>query len=120
MSKKILLEQFEECNIEDISYCSICYAYTVYINGENYSVHEGNFFKYFSSIDEEVFKKSIKKVLLNTSYCCNWCVNHWGLDICACGSGEPFETCEGEYDICGKPMQEIDNYTHVRGNRSWI
>ena len=33
-------------------------------------------------------------------YCCNHCVNHWGLDLCACGSGEPVGECDGEFDEC--------------------
>lgn len=25
---------------------------------------------------------------------CNHCVNHWGVDICSCGSGEPIGECD--------------------------
>lgn len=121
MSKKKLTEQLQNYNITEISYCRSCNAYTVTINEESYSVHKDNFFKFFPEVDEKIFKKSIEKVIFNNYSCCNWCANHWGLDICACGSGEPFETCE-EYDkmVCGKPMQEIDKYTHVRGANSWV
>lgn len=30
-------------------------------------------------------------------YNCNHCVNHWGIDLCECGSGEPIGECE-----CGR------------------
>lgn len=28
------------------------------------------------------------------SYCCNHCVNHYGIDLCECGSGERVGECE--------------------------
>ena len=28
------------------------------------------------------------------SYCCNHCVNHWGIDLCECGSGERVGECD--------------------------
>ena len=31
---------------------------------------------------------------LPDSYCCDHCVNHWGIDVCECGSGEPVGKCE--------------------------
>lgn len=38
---------------------------------------------------------------------CNHCVNHWGLDLCACGSGEDPETCEGGFPECGLCSQYV-------------
>ena len=29
-----------------------------------------------------------------TSYCCDHCVNHWGIDLCKCGSGERVGECD--------------------------
>jgi len=37
---------------------------------------------------------------------CNHCVNHWGIDLCACGSGEAPEKCTEELNECGQPYQE--------------
>jgi hypothetical protein len=36
---------------------------------------------------------------------CNYCVNHWGTDLCACGSGKHPEDCEDspQYEDCGQP-----------------
>ena len=30
---------------------------------------------------------------LPDSCCCNHCVNHWGIDLCECGSGSPVGKC---------------------------
>lgn len=117
---KRLLEQLENNSIEHIAHCS-CGAYTVYINNTGYSVHEDNFNKHFPDIDKKLLEKELKSDNIQ-KYCnCNYCVNHWGLDLCACGSGESFDSCEGGFGECGKPMQSIeDNYNHVRGGSSWI
>jgi len=120
MSKQELLNQLEEYGIEDISLCN-CGAYTVTINNKNYSVHKDNFFKFFPDIDEEIFNESIKKILMNNFYNCNHCVNNWGLDLCACGSGESPKECEEGLEECGQPMQNIEaGYNHVRGGSSWM
>jgi len=39
---------------------------------------------------------------------CNHCVNHWGIDLCGCGSGEPVGKCDGGYTECRNkiPAQE--------------
>ena len=103
MSKKELLNQLEGYEIEDISLCQ-CGAYTITINRLNYSVHTDNFFKSFPKIDQGIFEESINKVLMNSFSNCNHCANNWGLDICACGSGESPETCQEGFDVCGQPM----------------
>lgn len=38
---------------------------------------------------------------------CNHCVNHWGLDLCACGSGEDPEECVGGFAECGLCSQYV-------------
>lgn len=119
MSKKTLLQELGNSDIESISYCKSCNAYTVTINGQDYSIHEDNFFDQFPDIDKDNFKKNIQKVLMNIFSCCNWCVNHWGLDICACGSGEPITDCQEGFEVCGSPMQAIDEFNYVRGAGSW-
>lgn len=35
---------------------------------------------------------------MNECYNCNHCVNHWGIDICKCGSGDPIGECT--WDEC--------------------
>lgn len=31
---------------------------------------------------------------LHQSYCCDHCVNHWGIGLCGCGSGQKVGKCE--------------------------
>jgi len=31
---------------------------------------------------------------------CNHCVNHWGIDLCGCGSGEKVGRCHGGFTQC--------------------
>lgn len=31
---------------------------------------------------------------------CNHCVNHYGIDICGCGSGKPVGKCRNNYREC--------------------
>lgn len=50
---------------------------------------------------------------------CNACVNHWATDMCACGSGEPYDECKEGFDVCGQPMQKIGKYTNVRSGDAW-
>ena len=47
---------------------------------------------------------------------CNHCVNHWGIDICACGSGEPAGKCDNDYDCCraGQTTQEPIPPEHIK------
>jgi len=114
-----LREELAEYGITNICRCS-CGAYTVTINGVDYSVHKRNFQKYFS-VDKELFQKYIKKIISGEFYGCNWCVNSWGLDLYGCGSGELFKKCDNHHKTCRQPMQSIeDEYNHVRSAGSWI
>ena len=75
--------------IESYSKCD-CGAITIYFrNGASNSMKDSTRKKL--GIDLNKIPK------LQTSYCCNHCVNHWGIDICECGSGLPAGKC-----ICGR------------------
>ena len=50
---------------------------------------------------------------------CDHCVNHWGVDLCACGSGEPPEKCQEGFPECGEPMQVYGGRTQVRASDAW-
>ena len=41
---------------------------------------------------------------MQTVYCCDHCVNHYGIDLCSCGSGKKVGKCD-----CGstEPMQQL-------------
>ena len=87
-------------NIEYIAQCQ-CGAYTITIDGEEYSMSEETFKEKF--VHEKV---ELENVQTNLYVNCNHCVNHWGIDLCACGSGETPEECtENIEGFCGKPMQ---------------
>ena len=102
-------------NVEIVSYsvCS-CGAITLYAaDGATYCCKRRNL-KRFVNID-------LRKVeRLHSTVCCDHCVNHYGLDICACGSGEPTHKCKGGYDVCGKPMQVLGEYTSVCASDSLL
>lgn len=77
--------------------CS-CGAVTLYFdNGQNNSIHQDNLDKFGIDLSESEE--------LQETYCCNHCVNHYGLDLCGCGSGEAPEECEGGYSECGNPRE---------------
>lgn len=52
-----------------------------------------------------------KAVELPESYCCNHCVNHWGIDLCECGSGERVGQCEcgsdTPHDVLGEKFDSF-------------
>lgn len=90
-------------SIENVSKCQ-CGAYSVTIDDENYSMTEETFVNKFGHIKAE-----------HEYYNCNHCVNHWGVDLCACGSGEKPEECDGEFPECGTPMQTLGESMQKRG-----
>ena len=75
--------------------------------GETYSVNEDNLEIYLPGMDVSCLEE-FQKV-----YCCDHCVNHYGIDLCGCGSGEPFGECDNGLDECQFPMQLIGGYTHI-------
>lgn len=90
--------------IEYIGQCE-CGAITVTIGGENYSM------------TPEYFEERYGFTITNNIWCnCDSCVNKWSVEMCACGSGEPYNECEGGFEMCGTPMQIIRERTHVRAN----
>ena len=86
-----------------------CGAITVYVDDVGYSCSMKNRERFFPGMDLRKLRR------LPETCCCNWCVNHWGLDLCACGSGLPYEECD-ELPVCGTPMQVLGGRTHVRAD----
>lgn len=95
------------------SHCT-CGAITVETDCGMYSCKKSNRHRFFPGLDLRKIKK------YPDSYICNHCVNHYGLDLCACGSGEPYETCDDGYEECGQPMQKIGEYECVTANDAWL
>jgi hypothetical protein len=58
--------------------------------------------EFSNSMTQETFNELFKDNTefdiewLQETYNCNHCVNHWGLDLCKCGSGDPVGECEWE------------------------
>lgn len=103
-----------------IALCS-CGAVTITIEGNNYSMPKEMFEEKFGPLEEALEAIPEQEEIQN--FCnCNYCVNHWGLDLCACGSGEKYQECKEGYDYCcGQPAQVIETgQTHYRGRNSWI
>lgn len=62
------------------------------------------------SMPEETFMELFPYQEITGSYCnCNYCVNHWGIDLCGCGSGEKVGECTNGYEECKNhiPAQEL-------------
>lgn len=87
--------------IEHIGQCD-CGAITVTIAGKEYSMTP----EYF----EERYDFTVNNNIWGN---CNSCVNHWSVEMCACGSGEPYSKCDTGLEMCGTPMQSIDGHTHM-------
>lgn len=81
-----------------------CGALTLCFDDDNreYYLLEENLQKYFPDLN-------LENVPTQETFACNHCVNNWGLDICACGSGEKPSECDCGLNI---PYQQIgaENY----------
>lgn len=72
--------------IEYIQKCK-CGAVTIsFDNGASNSM----FWETFEKLDLDAGDAT----WLHQSCCCNHCVNHWGIDLCECGSGARVGECE--------------------------
>jgi hypothetical protein len=85
--------------------CSGCGAVTVeYVNDEGQKVS--------NSMPLNLFEEHFKGVKLEKEKysSCNYCVNHWGIDLCGCGSGNKVGECNGEFCECRNdiPAQHLD------------
>lgn len=80
----------------------LCGAITFYEENVTYSCKQSNIKKFFPNMDLRRIKR------LNTTCNCNHCVNHYGLDLCGCGSGEKFGKCKEGFPDCEYPMQTIE------------
>lgn len=82
-----------------------CGALTVSIDGKEYSVGADQREQFLPGLDLRKLHRFHKD-----TYACNHCVNHSGLDLCACGSGEPYQKCQNGFAECGTPAQVLGEY----------
>ena len=98
----------------DYSICA-CGAVTLFTaNGESYSCSLKNRKQYLPDLDLRMLHK------LQDSYCCDHCVNHYGMDLCACGSGAEVGQCDNAFSECGRPAQMLGRYTRFVAPGSWL
>ena len=65
----------------------VCGAITVFHgNGNGYSCASENRATYLPGLD----LRKLRRYSKGDTFCCDHCVNRYGLDLCACGSGEPY------------------------------
>lgn len=77
-----------------------CGAITIYfLDGGSNSMRPST--KKKLGIDLRKYKK------LDNSYYCNHCVNHYGIDICECGSNKSLETFGETYDGFAKILENF-------------
>lgn len=54
---------------------------------------------------------------LPQSCCCNHCVNHWGIDLCECGSGERVGECScGSHSAMQQFGEVYDSFSRIIQN----
>lgn len=105
---------YNQVTHEDIlwySKCS-CGAITIQTPLGTYSCRQSNFHKYFPNVD----LRKCRKMVGQETYCCDHCVNGYGLDLCSCGSKEKVGHCD-----CGSetPMQSYGQYEKVVAENAW-
>lgn len=71
-------------------------------DAQTYSCMEKNRKKFFPDLDLRKLKRH------QTTVACDHCGNHYGLDLCGCGSGMPFGACDAGLNECSVPMQTLD------------
>ena len=89
------------------SRCS-CGAITIATDEGEYSCSEKNRRKFFPGLHLRKLRH------YQDTFSCSHCVNHYGLDLSGCGSGEPFGKCDAGHDACAVPMQVLGQYQKVR------
>jgi len=91
-----------------------CGAITVTTDTGEYSCLSYRRKKFFPDLDLRRIPQLVD------TFSCNHCVNHYGLDLCGCGSGMQFGRCDNGFDECDKPMQVLGEYTKVRDSNAWV
>lgn len=85
-----------------------CGAYT--LESEKSDGSTGRVSMTAETLEATIGKDAIAEVLWGNQYfSCNHCINNWGVDLCACGSGETPEECDNGLEMCGTPMQTLED-----------
>lgn len=110
-------------DVKEICKCS-CGALTVDMHdGKSYHMKPATFRSYFG-VDRVPTAVNAK----SPYGCCDYCVNHYGVELCACGSGKSVKLCKENImhkgkKICGHPFEKIGEWsryaTEIAGYRTW-
>lgn len=100
---KYIITSYQKCN---------CGAVTLFFNdGTDSSMRQ-------ETLDRMGIDLS-KVPELQQSYCCNHCVNHWGIDLCECGSGEKVDECScGSHSAMQQFGEKFDSFQKIIQNFS--
>lgn len=81
----------------------VCGAVTVSADGEDFSYPYKEFKELYPDLklDKEKYSN------------CNYCVNHWGSDLCKCGSGKKVGKCSCK-------SKKSSQFNYKRGTASWV
>jgi hypothetical protein len=77
-----------------------CGAITVDVDGGSFSMTSEEF--------DKIYPGAFSGDLPDEYGSCNHCVNHWGIGLCGCGSGEKFGECSNDYPECRVPAQDME------------
>lgn len=80
---------FENGTYMKIEYIQKCKCGAVTIRFDN-SASNSMFWETFEKLDLDTGDAT----WLHQSYCCDHCINHWGIGLCGCGSGQKVGKCE--------------------------
>lgn len=93
--------------VEEIYLCD-CGAVTLERpDGFSISFNPVNALAYFDGNLAVHLQEYVKTVSETDFRNCNHCVNHWGIDLCMCGSGTPVGLCDCDYN--GFSLQNLDD-----------
>ncbi len=95
--------------VELVQLCA-CGAVTVTIDDLNFSMGREIYAEQYGELPADD-----SELRLQNQVCCDHCVNHYGIDLSACGSGEPPGECDGGFDVCGTPSQSIEQGDNHHG-----
>lgn len=103
-----LLNNYYE--VENITICD-CGAITLEKHdGTSISFNPVNALSYFDGNVAVYLQEYAKSCLSTDTVLCNHCVNHWGLDLCKCGSGNPVGMCDCNDN--GLAYQNLDEISY--------
>ena len=97
--------------IDSIGRCE-CGAMTIFFtNGGQVSMSEETFEKITGTVPNKE-DKYIGQLWCN----CNHCVNHWGIDLCVCGSGVHPDECDCFYKGYAQAFNPATGECYGHGN----